>query len=80
MRRIAAKFVPRLLMLINEQKQCSMNVCIHLKKAVRIDPYFLSKVDTGDESFVYGYDPERRQQSSQWPIFTSAKKSPSSQE
>jgi len=27
---------------------------------------FLSRVITGDESWVYGYDPETKQQSSQW--------------
>ncbi|UYV75007.1 hypothetical protein LAZ67_12002073 [Cordylochernes scorpioides] len=30
------------------------------------DPNFLAKVITGDETWVYGYDPETKQQSSQW--------------
>jgi hypothetical protein len=30
------------------------------------DATFLSKVITGDESWIYGYDPETKQQSSQW--------------
>jgi len=30
------------------------------------DPSFMSRVITGDESWVYGYDPETKQQSSQW--------------
>jgi hypothetical protein len=36
------------------------------KQQVRNDPDFLSKVVTGDESWIYGYDPETKQQSSQW--------------
>jgi hypothetical protein len=56
MRRIAAKFVPRLLQ--NEQKQQRLEVCRELQN----DPDFLLKVVTGDES----YDPETKQQSSQW--------------
>ena len=30
------------------------------------DENVLKKVITGDESWVYGYDPEAKQQSSQW--------------
>jgi hypothetical protein len=39
---------------------------MELKEQVRNDPDFLSKVITGDESWIYGYDPETKQQSSQW--------------
>jgi hypothetical protein len=39
---------------------------MELKEQVRNDPDFLSKVVTGDESWIYGYDPETKQQSSQW--------------
>ena len=69
MRRIAAKFVPRLLQ--NEQKQHRLEVCRELQQQLQEDPNFLSKVVTGDESWIYGYDPESKQQLSQW-------KSPSS--
>jgi histone-lysine N-methyltransferase SETMAR len=64
MRRIAAKFVPRLLS--NDQKEHRVAVCRELKDQARDDPNFISKVITGDESWVYGYDPETKQQSSQW--------------
>jgi len=64
MRRIAAKFVPRLL--FEEQKQHRFLVCQELKDLALTDPTFISKVVTGDESWVYGYDPETKQQSSQW--------------
>jgi len=30
------------------------------------DVQFLENIVTGDESWVYGYDPETKQQSSQW--------------
>ncbi|KAJ8948683.1 hypothetical protein NQ318_004471 [Aromia moschata] len=33
---------------------------------LEIDPDFLPKVITGDESWCYSYDPETKQQSSQW--------------
>jgi hypothetical protein len=64
MRRIAAKFVP--LLLSNYQKEHRVAVCRELKDKARDDPNFISKVITGDESLVYGYDPETKQQSSQW--------------
>jgi hypothetical protein len=35
------------------------------------DEPFLSRVITGDESWVYGYNPEAKQQSSQWKSPTS---------
>ena len=57
MRHVAAKFVPRLLTC--EQKQ-------HCAEQVHNDPTFMSRIITGDESWVYGYDPETKQQSSQW--------------
>jgi transposase len=56
MHRVAAKFVPRLL--TPEQKE--------LRQRALDDSSFMSRVITGDESWVYGYDPETKQQSSQW--------------
>ena len=60
MRRIAAKFVPRLLN--NDQRDHQVQVCTTLQEAVRHDPNFLSRVITGDESWVYDYNPETKQQ------------------
>ncbi|PNF14514.1 hypothetical protein B7P43_G15642 [Cryptotermes secundus] len=45
MRRIAVKFVPRLLQ--NEQKQHRLEVCRELQEQLQEDPNFLSKVVTG---------------------------------
>jgi len=63
MRRIAAKFVSRLLN--NDQREHQVQVCTELQEAVGHDPNFLSRVITGDESWVYDYDPETKQQSMQ---------------
>jgi hypothetical protein len=60
--------VPRLL--CDYQKAHRVSVCRELKQA-RNDLNFISNIITGDETWVYGYDPETKQQSSQW-------KSPSS--
>ena len=64
MRRIAAKFVPRLL--TNDQKEHRVDVCEDLLQRMQEDPLFTSRLITGDETWVYGYDPETKQQSSQW--------------
>ena len=64
MRRVAAKFVPRLLSV--DQKQCRVDVCSELRETSENDPTFISRVTTSDERWFYGYDPETKQQSSQW--------------
>src|SRR5215468_520408 len=69
MHRVAAKFVPRIL--TADQKQQRVNVCTGLRQLASNDETFLSRVITGDESWVYGYDPETKRQSSQWKSPTS---------
>jgi len=64
MHRIAANFVPRLL--TPEQKEYRVAICQELRQRAIDDPSYMSRVITGDESWVYGYDPETKQQSSQW--------------
>jgi histone-lysine N-methyltransferase SETMAR len=54
MRRVSAKFVPRLL--TEEQKDNRVNVCRDLKEELRNDPNFLTEIVTGDESWCYMYD------------------------
>jgi len=63
MRRISARFVPR--QLSDDQKVLRVSVCRELKQQARDDPNFISNI-TGDETWVCGYDPETKQQSSQW--------------
>jgi AraC-like DNA-binding protein len=59
MRRVAAKFVPRLLS--HDQKNIRLTLCKELKNEIESDPNLLSKVITGNESWCYGYDPETKQ-------------------
>ncbi|UYV62851.1 hypothetical protein LAZ67_2002151 [Cordylochernes scorpioides] len=66
MRRVAAKFVPKLLNC--DQKQHRMNIAIEMLDSVRDDPNLLQRVITGDEACVYGYDVETKAQSSQWKL------------
>jgi len=63
MYRAAAKFVPRIL--TANQKQQRVNICTEIRQLASNDETFLSRVITGDESWVYGYEPETKQQSSQ---------------
>jgi histone-lysine N-methyltransferase SETMAR len=63
MRRISARFVPRLLS--NDQKALHISVCRELKQQARDDPNFIFNIITGDETWVYEYDPETKQQSLQ---------------
>ncbi|PNF17559.1 hypothetical protein B7P43_G15559 [Cryptotermes secundus] len=53
MQRVAAKFMPKLL--LPEQQQLRLEA----------HPEFLKTVITGDESWLYGYDPETKVQASQ---------------
>ncbi|UYV84101.1 hypothetical protein LAZ67_X001176 [Cordylochernes scorpioides] len=66
MRRVAAKFVPKLLNC--DQKQHRMNIANEMLDSVRDDPNLLQRVLTGDEAWVYGYDGETKAQSSQWML------------
>ena len=64
MKRVAAEFVHRLLS--EDQRANRLDVCREMKDQLKTDPDFLSKIITGDESWCYGYNPETKQQSSQW--------------
>ncbi|UYV60632.1 hypothetical protein LAZ67_1001722 [Cordylochernes scorpioides] len=66
MRRVAAKFVPKLLNC--DQKQHRMNIANEMLDSVRDDPNLLKRVITGDEAWVYGYDVKTKAQSSQWKL------------
>jgi hypothetical protein len=58
MQHIAAKFVPRLLS--NGQKESGIAVCSEIKEQTENNPNFVSTIIIGDESWVYGYDPETK--------------------
>jgi len=57
MRRVSARFVPRLLS--DDQTAHRVSVCRELKQA-KDDPNFISNIITGDETWVYGYGPETK--------------------
>ncbi|GFW66793.1 protein GVQW3 [Trichonephila clavipes] len=64
MRRVSAKFVPRLL--TEDQQFQRLATSSDLFQSASDNPEFMKLIITGDESWVYGYDPETKQQSSQW--------------
>ena len=64
LRRVSAKFVPKLLTM--EQKQLRLEIAQDMLNCLESDSNFMNTVITGDESWVYGYDPEKMAQSSQW--------------
>jgi len=59
-----------------EQKQRHLSISFELHDRAASDSSFLGNVIMGDETWVSGYDPETRVQSSQWksPSSPSAKK------
>ena len=62
MRRVSTKFIPELLTM--EQKQCCLDIPQDMLDIANSDPNFLNTLITGDERWVYGYDPEMKMQSS----------------
>ena len=64
MKRVCAKFVPRLL--TDDQCEQCQTIARDLFECSCEDVQFLSNTVTGDESWVYGSDPETKQQLSQW--------------
>ena len=74
---MSAKFVPCVLTV--KQKQQRLSISLELGDRAASDSSFLGNVITGDETWVYGCDPETRVQSSQWksPSSPCAKKSAS---
>ncbi|XP_040357023.1 uncharacterized protein LOC121046630 [Ixodes scapularis] len=63
MKRVAAKFVPKLLTV--EQKQLRVEVSQDLLDSTYSNPGFMNTIITGDEPWAHGYDPETKSQSSQ---------------
>jgi hypothetical protein len=62
------KFVPQ--HLTNDQKQWHIlvNVSLKLGEKANKDSTFISRIIMGDESWIYGYGPETKQQSLQRKI------------
>ncbi|UYV82487.1 hypothetical protein LAZ67_21002482 [Cordylochernes scorpioides] len=64
LKKTPAKFIPRFL--TNEQKLCRLATCEDMLEMTRTDPEWKDKIITGDETWVYGYDPETKRQSAEW--------------
>jgi len=64
MRRVSAKFVPRLL--TDGQKENRDKISQELLANANGNENFLKNIITGDETWVYGYDVETKMKSSQW--------------
>ena len=64
MKCVCVKFVPRLL--TDDQCEQRQKIAGDLFDQSCEDVQFLKNIVTGDESWVYGYDPQTKQQSSQW--------------
>jgi hypothetical protein len=66
---VLAKLVPRLLTQ-DQTERCATPSC-ELLQCAENDATFLPSIITGDESWVYGCDPETKQMSSQWKTLSS---------
>ncbi|UYV81458.1 hypothetical protein LAZ67_20001247 [Cordylochernes scorpioides] len=64
LKKTPAKFIPRFL--TNEQKLCRLATCEDMLEMTRTDPEWKGKIITGEETWVYGYDPETKPQSAEW--------------
>ena len=65
MRKICAKFVPRVLR-EEDQKERHCHDSREMVELIHSDPAVLDALVTCNESWVYCYDPETKRQSSQW--------------
>ncbi|UYV80746.1 hypothetical protein LAZ67_19001587 [Cordylochernes scorpioides] len=64
LKKTPAKCIPRFF--TNEQKLCRLATCEDMMEMTRTDPEWKDKIITGDETWVYGYDPETKPQSAEW--------------
>ena len=64
MRKVCAKMVPKLLN--DGQKENRVQVCQDILKQLEITPDLLTRVVTGDESWIFKYDPLTERQSLEW--------------
>ncbi|UYV61582.1 hypothetical protein LAZ67_1005402 [Cordylochernes scorpioides] len=64
LKKTPAKFIPRFL--TNEQNLCRLATCENMLEMTRTDPEWKDKIITGDETWVFGYDPETKRQSAEW--------------
>ena len=53
-------------MLSEDQKERRIQVCQDILERLETDPHLLENVITGDESWIFEYDPETKRQNLQW--------------
>ena len=61
---ICAKLVPKII--TNEQEENRRNVCLDLLERIENDKNVFKHVITGDEMWIFEYDPDTKRQSSEW--------------
>ncbi|UYV79440.1 hypothetical protein LAZ67_17002625, partial [Cordylochernes scorpioides] len=64
LKKTPTKFIPRFP--TNEQKLCRLATCENMLEMTRTDPEWKDKIITGDETWVYDYDPETKRQYAEW--------------
>ncbi|UYV74678.1 hypothetical protein LAZ67_12000508 [Cordylochernes scorpioides] len=64
MRKVCAKLVPKVL--AQDQRDLRVLRCQELLDLIQNEPDFLNSVVTGDESWMFEYDPESKRQSCAW--------------
>ena len=69
MGKICANLVPKILSV--DQNASRLEICRDLQGRLKIEPIFLDKVITGDESWVFDYNPETKWQSEEWHMKSS---------
>jgi histone-lysine N-methyltransferase SETMAR len=62
--KLVSKLVPKILSV--EQKANRLEICQDLLGRLEIETDLLDKVITGDESWVFDYDPKTKRQSAEW--------------
>jgi len=58
MQKICAKLGPKIL--TNEQEENRRNVCLDLLERIENDKIFFKQVITGDETWIFEYDPDTK--------------------
>ena len=64
MRKVCVKIVPKNMTI--KQKDSQKDVCLHLLERIQSDRNFLKNVITGDETWIFEYDPETKTESKEW--------------
>ncbi len=72
MRKICAKMVPKVL--TDQRKENRVEVSQDVLERSESDPRLFDRVITGDETWIFEYDPESKRQSSEWHTMTSPRR------